>query len=262
MFKENKKLIIFLAVSVLTAAELAAFYVFEINTGDSVANKLLKSIIPRIFIAFFALAFILLSGLKSIIKPDFRRLAKNLLWCIPCLLVVIANFPFTAIADGTAKILRGDLIWLYLLYSLSVGLTEEALFRGLVQETVKSRVEGRRGEKLITVLITSAIFGLFHLFNLFSGADVGATLLQVGYSFLIGAMLSAVMLRTDDLWLCVILHSAFNFGGNIVVELGQGEFQDAWFWAFTAIAGVICFVHVGYYLIKDILPLSADGKKN
>ena len=95
------------------------------------------------------------------------------------------------------------------------------------------------------------LLGLLHLFNLFAGASVGATFLQVGYSFLIGAMLSAVLIKTDNLWLCVLLHAGFDFGGSIITELGTGIFQDLWFWIFTAFAGVLCLAHVLGFLIKQ-----------
>ena len=64
-----------------------------------------------------------------------------------------------------------------------------------------------RGQGVILpVLIDAALFGLWHLTNLLVGADVGATLLQVGYSFLIGGMLSAVLLKTGNIWTGVFRH--------------------------------------------------------
>lgn len=240
---------------ILIIVALVALIVFEICkfsfTNDETLNALLNGIIPRLIAGFALLGVMIVLGIKNVLLPDFKSLPKALLWCIPCFLVVLANFPFTALIGGTAKILRTDLIALFILECFAIGFMEELLFRGLLQDTVSQLLENKPHREIFTVLITSAIFGLSHLLNLFAGANVGTTFLQVGYSFLIGAMLSAVIIKTNNIWLCVILHAIFNVGGNIVTELGTGAFQDTWFWIFTAVAGIICFVHILYYLIKN-----------
>lgn len=233
---------------------LIALIVFElldiVYTNDETLNALLNGIIPRLIAGIALLALTIILGCKKILLPDLKSLHNHLLWCIPCFLVVLANFPFTALIGGPAKILRTDLIALFILECLSIGFMEELLFRGLLQDTVNQLLENKPNREIFTVLITSAIFGLSHLLNLFAGADIGATFLQVGYSFLIGAMLSAIIIKTNNIWLCVILHAMFNAGGNIVTELGTGAFQDMWFWIFTIFSGVICFTHIIYYLLK------------
>jgi hypothetical protein len=72
----------------------------------------------------------------------------------------------------------------------------------------------------------------------------------VGYSFLIGGMLGTVLIKTENLWVCVILHALFDFGGLIVTYLGFGEFQDIIFWILTAIGGILCLIHTLFYIIK------------
>lgn len=253
MFKKNLQLIICIASAATAAVALVLFYIFKPVTGNDVVDTLVSGIVPRAIVGAVSIIFLCLSGLQFILIPDLKRLGKNLAWCIPCMLVVIANFPFTALISGSASIVHTDLIWLFAVDCLCVGIMEEALFRGLVHWTVMRYVKDKKRKNFLTVLITSALFALFHLLNLFSGASAGATLMQVGYSFLIGAMLSAVMIKTQSLWFCAALHALFNFGGNIVYYLGQGAFQDLFFWIFTAVAAVICCVHVVYFLFKDDL---------
>jgi len=112
-------------------------------------------------------------------------------------------------------------------------------------------MKGKRRETFLTVLVTSLLFGIWHLFNLLDGAAFGAVLLQVGYSFLIGAMLSTVRIRTENLWLCVFLHALFDFGGLLIPTLGTGSFQDTVFWILTALAGILCTVHVLLFLLGN-----------
>ena len=240
---------------ILIILSVIIFIVFEVcnfkYTDDETLNALLNGTIPRFAAGGALLTVLILLGRKKILKPEIKSLPKNLLWCIPCFLVVFANFPFAALITDSAKILRPELTALFIAECLAIGFMEETLFRGILQDTFFQIFKDKPHGQIFTVLLTSAAFGVIHLFNLFAGANVGATFLQVGYSFLIGAMLSAVLIKTDNLWLCVLLHAGFDFGGNIISELGTGNFQDIWFWIFTAVAGLLCSAHILGFLIKQ-----------
>ncbi len=240
---------------ILIVLSVIIFIVFEVcnfkYTDDETLNALLNGTIPRFAAGGALLTVLILLGCKKILKPELKSLPGNLLWCIPCFLVVLANFPFSALITGSAEIVRAELTALFIAECLAIGFMEETLFRGILQDTFNQIFKGKPHGQIYTVLLTSAAFGVVHLFNLFAGANVGATFLQVGYSFLIGAMLSAVLIKTDNLWLCVLLHAGFDFGGNIISELGTGNFQDLWFWIFTAAAGLLCSAHVLCFLIKQ-----------
>ncbi len=240
---------------ILIILSVIIFIVFEVcnfkYTDDETLNALLNGTIPRFAAGGALLTVLILLGCKKILKPEIKSLPKNLLWCIPCFLVVFANFPFAALITDSAKILRPELTALFIAECLAIGFMEETLFRGILQDTFFQIFKDKPHGQIFTVLLTSAAFGVIHLFNLFAGANVGATFLQVGYSFLIGAMLSAVLIKTENLWLCVLLHAGFDFGGNIISELGTGNFQDIWFWIFTAVAGLLCSAHILGFLIKQ-----------
>lgn len=249
--KSKTQTIISVILIITAAAALVVFGALNIvYSEDKTLNALLNGTIPRLIAGAALLSLMVILGCKKVLLPRFKDLPKHLLWCIPCFLVVLANFPFTALIGGSATIARPTLIPLFILECLATGLMEEILFRGLLQDTLRQVFESKPHGKILTVLTTSALFALIHLFNLFAGANIGATFLQVGYSFLIGAMLSAVLMKTENIWLCVLIHAAFNFGGNIVTELGTGAFQDTCFWIFTAIAGAICTGHIIFFLFK------------
>lgn len=214
---------------------------------DEKADGLLQETISRFAGIAFFIPLTLFAGEKQSFLGRTKRPFRALLWCLPCLLVCLANFPFSALIRGDAVITRWDLLWLFLLKCLSIGLMEEIIFRALMQPMILDSFK-KRGE-LFGVLLTSALFGAWHLLNLFGGANVGATFLQVGYSFLMGMMLSAVVIKTGNVWTSVFLHALFDFGGLIVPALGNGAFQDTVFWALTAIAGALCALHVGIFFI-------------
>ena len=246
---KNKRETAALILLLLLAAVFIAFEFINITyTKDRVANALISGIVPRIIAGGLLIAvFILLNG-KRYFAP--RCDIKQFIWCIPCLFVALANFPYSALIGGAATIERADLIWLFIIKCLTIAVMEEILFRGLIQQYLYDFFGQKKYSALITVAVSSIVFALFHLVNLFTGAGIGSTLLQVGYSFLIGAMLSAVIIRTENVYICIALHFLFDIGGLIVPDLGTGPFQDAVFWILTAIAGTICFIHVLLYLLK------------
>lgn len=239
-----KKADIMLIVSLMLCLGLAVVFGIPdiIPYSDEALGKLVTDTVPRLAVGIFLIVLMTTRGYAETLKPKLH--IKYLLWSIPCFLVAIANFPFTALLSGTAVIERMDLLWIFLLKCIAIALMEEIFFRALLLPLFMERFAKKRYGALISVVSSSVLFALMHLINLFFGAGVGETMLQVGYTFLIGCMLAVVLLKTKNIWLCVIIHALFDIGGTIVTDLGSGLFQDMTFWILTALAGVICAVHI------------------
>ena len=182
-------------------------------------------------------------GLK---KPWMR----SLLFGLPALAVAVNNAPIIGLATGNAYIsdpVGGVLIMLA--YCLAIGTFEEFAFRGLFFMMILE--DRRKSTKQIfwTTAISSAVFGLVHLVNLAVGAGPGATLLQVGYSFLIGGMCAIVLLKTGSIWYCVLLHTVYDIGGTILYA-GGGVRWDAVTVTITAVLGVAVAVFMTVALTR------------
>jgi len=132
----------------------------------------------------------------------------------------------------------------------AIALLEEFVFRGVVINIVYSYFRYKQYRYVWTTLVASIFFSLTHLTNLLTGAWVGSVLLQIVYSFLIGAMLSVVIFKTRNIWLCVIIHAVFNFGGLLTAYIARGEPWDLVFWILTAVCGILCAAHVVFTLYK------------
>lgn len=214
-----------IAALALFLCSCAAFLIFNADyftfLSDETANKLLCESVSRCIAAVCYAAVCVVLGCKSSLVQKNEHLFRNLLWCLPCLFVALVNFPFSALANGSAQVERSDLIALFLFKCFSIGLMEEILFRGLLQTLLKDLFRTKKKPLFLTVAATSALFGLFHLANLFGGASLPATLLQAGYSFLLGAMFSAVTLKTGTVWTAVLLHTLFDVGGLLISDLGR-----------------------------------------
>ena len=216
---------------------------------DALANKLLCGFVARMGLSLLFCWMLYQYGGRKYMIFD-RQFLKYLLWSLPCFMVAIINFPFSALINKTVEVIRTDLIGLYLLYVFSIALLEELIFRGVLLLIVSDYMRGKRYQYLLTALICSAIFSLFHLTNLFEGMGIGDVLLQCLYTFLIGGMLTITMLKTKNIWLCILIHTVFDFGGLLIVHLGVGNPWDTIFWILTFVGGALCAGHVIYTLLK------------
>ena len=78
--------------------------------------------------------------------------------------------------------------------------------------------------------------------------------MQIGYSFLIGAMCSVVLMKTANIWICVILHAIFNFCGALVPNCGDGTIWEP----FTVTLTVIIAVGTTVYMVLSFLRIKTE----
>lgn len=217
---------------------------------DPLANKLLCGFISRFGLSFLFVWLLYIAGGKDYLVFT-KRFLIFLAWSLPCFMVALVNFPYSTVISGVVTINRIDILGLYILYVFGVALLEELIFRGVLLLIVKDLFKYKKHAPLLIVVICAAVFSLSHLTNLLMGAGIGDVLLQCLYTFLIGAMLTTVMLKTKNIWLCVIIHTIFNFGGLLIVsEMASGNNWDVWFWVLTIVSGLLCAGHIIYSLLK------------
>ena len=216
---------------------------------DALANKLLCGFLSRFGMSLLFIYLLYQFGGKRYLLFD-RSFFKTLVWSLPCFMVAFINFPYSALINGTASIARMDLMGLYILYVFGIALLEELIFRGVAIMVIGDLLKGKRHKPLLTALFSSLFFSLFHLTNLFVGADIGSVMLQCLYTFLIGGMLAVTMLKGGNVWLCVLIHALFDFGGLLIIQIGTGNPWDLVFWILTVVGGVLCAGHIMFSLLK------------
>ncbi len=185
--------------------------------------------------------------LRSTANAPLPVMQKSLI-VIAAAAVCVNNFPVLGYIWNEVTLTRVDLLWLFVLYCLAVGVFEEVLFRGVLLPLWLERYGKRRHGTFWGVAICCAVFALFHLFRLALGASVGAVLLQVGYSFLIGGMCAVVLLATGSVSLCALLHAVYDFGGLFVPVVAQGRIWNTPTVLWTSGLG-IC---VGIFLLWEL----------
>ena len=248
---------------VCIALFVVVWLIDPVFSADETVQFLSKSALSRA-LGSLVFAFVLASlGFRVLNRPRWGHLAAVL----PALLIAVNNFPILGLLRGWVWVERFEWMWLFGLDCLLIGLFEELAFRGVLFPTLLERRRSDRRQIFFTAVISSAVFGLVHLVNLVEGAGVGATVLQVGYSFLIGGMCAIVLLKTGNLIYCILLHAIYDFGGGLISTLGNGKLWDLPTVILTVVVSVIVVAWM-LYLLWTVTPEDAarlypnkEGKK-
>ncbi len=218
--KQHKSVLLtIIIISLLLTTLLQVVGVFWLT--DTLSKKMIQDASVRLI-----LGMVLVITLYYLGFIPFKKSTKSLLWiaCIilPGLIISINNFPWSAFFSGRTALNEPQaLIYLFALDCLSTGFLEETIFRGIILVVFIQRFPQTKIGTFKAILIASAMFGLIHLANLFSGASPIETLMQIGYSFLMGSLWSVVYLATKNLLYPILLHAIYNFFGLVLFQLGS-----------------------------------------
>ena len=224
-------------------------------TEDEVLAPLVSMTLTRLIGAVVFLALLLHEGYR-VIHPFQKPFWRGLLFTLPPFLVVVNNLPILSMVWGDAYLVYSTPVYIlwFAAECLAIGLFEELAFRGVIFLLLAEGRHTTRGGLFWSLVLSSAVFGGVHLVNLFAGAGIGGVILQIGYSFLIGAMCSVVLLKTRNVWLCVVLHAVYDFCGTLLPTLGGGTWWDTPTVIFTAVLAVA----TAAYLIRQFFRLDLD----
>lgn len=96
--------------------------------------------------------------------------------------------------------------------SIFIGIMEELIFRSFLCRSIE-----QVSDKNKAVIISSLIFGCFHLINI-GNYPLIYVMLQVLYAFSIGIAFSVVFYKSNSIIPCVIIHIVTDFLGAFEVE--------------------------------------------
>ena len=255
--------VIFITLPILLWLEIAK----PTLSADPVLAPLMTMTLTRSLGAAVFLALLLHEGYR-VIHPLQKPFGRSLLFILPPLMVVVNNMPILSLALGDAYIIHtAPAYWVWFaLECLAIGFFEELTFRGVIFLMFAERRCSTRKGLFWSLILTSAVFGAVHMLNVFMGAGIGGVILQIGYSFLIGAMCSVVLLKTRNLWLCVLLHAIYDFSGNLVPTLGGGTWWDTPTVIFTAILAVATTAYLVWQFftldLKEVEQIYRSPEKN
>lgn len=150
------------------------------------------------------LSFLLIMLMYSLNRLSYYGLRKPLnskeyFYFIPLLLIVSVN-----LWNGIHIQNTNDEILCHILTMINVGFIEEIIFRGfLFRMMEKDNIK-------LAVIVSSLTFGVGHIINLFNGAFLLETLLQVCYAITIGFLFVIILCKTKSLIPCIVTHCLMN----------------------------------------------------
>ncbi|MFB8373831.1 CPBP family intramembrane glutamic endopeptidase [Paenibacillus taichungensis] len=184
------------------------------RVGESERTLLLWYIAPLSGGAVLTITMVTIYGWWRPSLVEGRRLSRSTM-TLPIIMMVIAIVNML-IGDFTRVT---PLMWLYLIFgSIMVGFNEEMINRGQLMVALRSRY-GETG----VWLLSTAMFAVFHLPNMFLGIGAGA-LFQVMIAFGLGSIFYLARRSTGSLVASIFLHgfwdmSVFSANGATAIPI-------------------------------------------
>jgi len=179
------------------------------------------------------------------LKPD-RKIVRNILLGIGCSTLyfistsitgnILGNFIFDFDVIFANPGISG-LGWFLFVIMLIPGIWEEVSFRGVI-----STLNLRKYSRTTVLIVVSILFGLFHFFNLLSGASVINTGIQVIYAAISGFLLGYLFVKTKSLIPSIIYHYLINSLGQLFTYV-----------IFDSMVNEVLFAIFGVGLIPTVL---------
>ncbi len=210
-----------LSILGLFAWSLATYGVFDATdaSGQPSIDYIVSSLTLEAIAATIMLVIIGVIGWGKACRLTTAPDPAGLKWALPLngVLAFIALSTATLIlTDGTAPD-RGLVLLQLLLFSIAVGVFEETLYRGTLFHGLRQYLP-----PFWAMIVSSAVFGIFHMQNVAAGQAIDATLFQSLNAFALGVLFCAIMLQTNSIWWAIALHALwdmFLFFGAYLAEL-------------------------------------------
>ena len=164
--------------------------------------------LKEIVLIVVPVAFVFLFGFSSAFKKG--NFLRGLI-CALSLLALATFFLINLFSQNLGNPEASWQSWYMIAFGvfgiIGVGIREECVFRGVIQNIIAKKYANSVKGIWLTVIVGGLIFGLCHLQNLFAGVDLLPVLVQVVTTSVSGICLSAVYLRSGSLLALIFIHS-------------------------------------------------------
>ncbi len=223
-------------------------YVLAFGNADSLSVEIgipkLLTVAVGVIMSTTLLAFVRKNGLGEYlglcrVKPGS---GKRCLYFLPLVIISSVN-----LWNGVAVSHPLSHILLHIISMCFVGFLEELIFRGLLFNGMS------KGSLTAAIIVSSVTFGAGHIVNLFMGAPLLDTLLQLVYAAAVGFCFTAVFLACGSILPCIIVHAIVNSLSIFALEPGVGMNL------FMCIVQTAVSLVYGLYLLKKTWTKRASG---
>lgn len=211
--------------SVINIVLAVVIYFGVINLGEFLMAGTLKKMfsdsltittIPQIYEAIVACVLVFVFKKKDSLKGNLKGIGEGII-CGAAIIAINGIMPLAIqISDLMGQTISVSKIVIALVFCIFIGISEEAIFRGIVTEYCLD-IFGTKTQKarMLSVIVPSVIFGAVHLMNAVSPDISFATAaVQAMVAGSLGLAFGAVYYRSGrSIWAGVIIHAIVDFAG-------------------------------------------------
>ena len=179
----------------------------SIISSSSMMHKYGFDLITEFFYALAILIVMLLFHNSYVFTTKKEKFWTGVCLAIPMLVISFATFFLNVVNLETFSLAKFINV---LLLSIFVGVAEEFLCRGWLQNEFIERFSSNRKETILSILLASLVFGFMHILNL-GTQSLFETILQIVNAAALGMLLGSVYYKTKNIWSVIFLHSFYDF---------------------------------------------------
>lgn len=199
----QENIIIFSCVITLITLLISSMFKWDSNPIMGM-DKLTADILITIF------CIIIIFGLGLAGTAGFRRTGflKGLLYGIPFMIIgvgaaIIGNL---GIDMNQLKPLPASTMIMFTINMLFVGVNEEVSMRALILNNLISKYGEEKKGICQSILISSLIFGMIHLVNIFFMSPV-TVIVQAVNAASAGVLFATIYILSRNIWSCILVHA-------------------------------------------------------
>lgn len=179
---------------------------FDLWIKNSFYLYLAQTLARMAFIAFL----LVYNHFKKLISVPFCRFKKTDLLLLPLLPILFCNFYYLLEIGNGFQITLDETFFIQIAFQISVALSEELLFRPLIQNCLPLK------KTLARIFLSSLIFALFHLTYFFSSFNLISLFIPL-YTFGLGFLLGFIYEWSEKnlLYICGY-HFLFNLINQVL----------------------------------------------
>lgn len=166
------------------------------------------NLLAQIIFALLVLIVMLIFKNSYVFTEKKEKFFKSVFLGIPILVITAINLCGNLLTIEGVSL--GNLINLILL-TLFIGIAEEFLCRGWIQNEFMERFSDSKKHIILSIVLSSLIFGLMHITNIFSGQTIYETIIQIAQATAAGVLFGSIYYKTKNIWAVIFLHSMYDF---------------------------------------------------
>ncbi len=220
--------------AVLTCLVIAIVFLAVVNLCGFIVDKqlsdcstVLKNTVSEGLLAVFALFMLkITAGFDRLRGGDFTQFRqlkrRRKISMLSFLVFAVVVQSIRAFRGHSFSELRpvGD-IFLFVLFVLFIGIAEEAVFRGVIAESMLCTFGKDKDGRHLAAFVSGIVFGMVHLSNMADADAVGVLVQSVGAS-VIGILFTEAYYSFRSLKVTIILHAGMDFLAMLEFGLFEG----------------------------------------